>query len=594
MSLLFTSTDWRRWLVALALAWVVAGLQSATPQSAIERLVAPGKLSNAHIEQEKDCASCHESFNKKAQSGLCADCHKEIRADISGRTGFHGKFPDVAGAECKSCHTEHIGRGADILGLVPEKFDHDFTDYPLAGGHKKVDCAECHKAGVSFAKAPRDCASCHKADDPHRGKLGTACADCHDVSSWKTIRFDHGKTDFPLLGKHDSEPCMSCHKEQVWAGAPSDCIDCHRADDVHKGSFGTDCASCHSADSWTKTRFNHDTTGFKLTGKHNAIECAACHGPGKPDPAPKTCIGCHRADDVHKGANGTACADCHTAKNWKTVSFDHTKTGFALLGAHGKTPCASCHTKPANEWKPPRTCIGCHTADDTHKGLLGADCETCHAETSWTKIHFDHGTDAGFTLGGAHAAIACATCHKQPTPVASPPVSCAGCHKQDDPHKGQLGDGCGQCHGDLSWTASVRFDHEFTDFPLLGAHEGAECADCHKSKAFLDVSASCADCHADDDVHEGRMGTECAQCHNPSDWKRWTFDHDQQTAFSLTGKHAKLTCAACHTSKSAKSMKISARCISCHASDDKHRGAFGTSCERCHNTEAFWAVEISN
>lgn len=588
------STKWRVIQVLAVMLLMAASWQTALSQSAIERLVSPGKLSSAHIEQEKDCASCHESFNKKAQSGLCADCHKEIRADISSAAGFHGKSPDASKAECKSCHTEHVGRSADIRGLEPETFNHEFTDYPLSGAHNQVDCAGCHKPGIAFAKAPRDCVGCHKPDDPHFGKLGAACADCHVVSSWKSIRFDHAKTDFPLLGKHESTSCMSCHKLQVWAGTSSKCIDCHRSDDVHKGSFGAGCESCHNAGSWTQTRFNHDTTGFKLLGRHSSIECAACHGPGKPSPAPETCVGCHREDDVHKGANGSACADCHTPKNWKTVLFDHSKTGFALLGSHGKAPCVSCHTKPASEWKPPQSCSGCHGADDTHKGLLGSDCATCHSETSWAKIHFDHDTDAGFILGGAHAKTACATCHKQPTPVASPPVSCAGCHKQDDPHLGQLGDGCGQCHGDLSWTAGVRFDHEFTSFPLLGAHKGAVCADCHKSRAYLDVSVSCVGCHSNDDIHEGRMGKDCAQCHNPSDWKRWKFDHDRQTTFSLTGAHKELACASCHTSKSSQSMEISARCISCHAPDDKHNGSFGNSCERCHNTEAFWAVDISN
>lgn len=577
---------------ALAVVFSLFGLQSATSQSAIERLVSPGKLSTAHLEQEKECSLCHESFNKKAQSNLCIDCHTEIGADIKTSAGFHGKWPEVKGAECKSCHTEHIGRGADIMGLQAAKFDHNFTDYPLVGGHKKADCTGCHKTGVAFAKAPTTCASCHKKDEPHLGRLGTACADCHAVSGWKSIRFDHETTEFALLGKHKTATCTACHKNEVWAGLKTECIDCHKSDDIHKGAFGADCASCHDAFSWTQTRFNHDTTGFRLVGKHASAECAACHGAGKPDPAPKDCISCHRIDDVHKGKNGAACADCHTPKSWKAVTFDHARTGFALAGTHKTTACSSCHLKPAAEWKPPRACIGCHKSDDTHKGLLGPQCETCHLETSWTRVTFDHDMDAGFALSGAHSATQCAACHKKPTAEASPPVSCAGCHREEDPHKGQLGDGCGQCHNDQSWAKGVRFNHEFTAFPLLGAHAGAECADCHKTKAYLDASTACVSCHEDKDVHKGRLGADCAQCHNPSDWKRWSFDHGRQTSFALTGKHTDLACAACHTSQNAKSLKISDRCVSCHTSDDKHRGAFGTSCERCHNTEAFWAVDI--
>tara|TARA_R110002020_G_scaffold309301_1_gene525079 strand:- start:229399 stop:231114 length:1716 start_codon:yes stop_codon:yes gene_type:complete len=565
----------------------------AHAQSPIERLVSPGKLSSAHEEQEKVCASCHASFNKKGQAALCLDCHKDINADLAGRQGFHGKSPDVAGADCKTCHTEHIGRDADIRGLDTKSFDHSFTDYPLLGKHATAECKACHQPGIAFSKAPQTCSACHGEDDPHKGKLGSTCADCHSEATWQAIEFDHFGTDFPLLGKHGAVACLSCHKNQVWGGLSAKCIDCHKADDPHEGRFGPDCASCHSADSWTQTRFNHDQTGFSLIGKHASAECAECHGPGKPDPAPTTCVACHRSDDVHKGTNGAACADCHTPKNWKTVSFDHSKTGFALLGAHKTTLCASCHTRPTSEWKPPSTCIGCHTADDRHDGLLGPLCATCHEETSWTKVRFDHDRDTDFAIAGAHKAATCASCHKVPVNQKAPPVSCVGCHRTDDPHKGQLGDGCAQCHNEQSWTENVKFNHEFTDFPLLGAHAAATCGDCHATKAYLDASKECASCHQDKDVHKGGLGAECGQCHNPVSWSRWSFDHTRQTSFPLTGKHSGLDCAQCHKSQSGQDMKISTRCVSCHAADDKHRGAFGTTCDRCHTTEAFWAVEMN-
>jgi hypothetical protein len=592
MSSPFTSTRWLVLIAAVFLIGVIGSGPQAMAQSAIERLVSPGKLSNAHVKQEKECSACHTSFNKKAQSGLCRDCHEDIDADILAGSGFHGKFPDVGEAECKSCHTEHEGRAADIVGLNTAAFDHTFTDYRLEGKHASVACADCHLSGVAYAKAPQTCIACHKEDDPHFGRLGTDCASCHVPERWEKVSFDHATTSFALLGAHAEVTCDACHVNQVWKGVGTKCIDCHKADDPHVGRFGTACADCHVAAKWTRIRFNHDTTGFRLTGSHSTIECAACHGAGKPDPAPKTCIGCHKSDDVHKGQNGPDCASCHSTNKWDQVSFNHASTGFPLLGKHETAKCEACHTQPIHSWTPPTDCIDCHQENDKHEGLLGPDCGDCHQEKSWAQVRFDHDKDTRFALFGAHDAIECAACHKVATTTALPSVSCAGCHREEDPHKGQLGDGCGQCHNVDSWTQKVNFNHEFTDFPLLGKHASVECTACHKTKAFLDAPVACNDCHSQDDIHKGGLGQDCASCHNPGGWAFWSFDHSTQTSFPLTGKHSSVSCGACHSPRSDGKFTASSRCVSCHSADDKHRGAFGTSCERCHNTEAFWAVDI--
>jgi len=579
-------------LLAAAVFVALIGSPRADAQSAIERLVSPGKLSDAHMEQEKVCSSCHASFNKKAQSQLCRDCHEEVDADIRLGTGFHGKSPDVSGVECKACHTEHEGRNFDIVRLEKTAFDHTLTDFRLDDKHADVDCADCHKADERYAKAPHECVACHREDDPHFGRLGEDCVSCHSAKGWDDVTFDHGTTSFALLGAHAKVECTACHKGQTWKGVGTECVDCHKSDDAHDGSFGADCASCHEEASWTEVRFNHDTTGFRLVGKHSTIKCESCHDAGKPDPAPQTCIGCHRPDDVHKGRNGTDCKTCHSARGWKQVTFDHASTGFALLGRHASAKCESCHTKPVSEWTPSDQCIDCHRRDDEHQGLLGPDCASCHDETGWAQVRFRHDIDTGFTLFGKHETAECAACHKAPITEVVPSASCASCHRQDDPHKGQLGDGCGSCHSVDSWTEQVRFDHEFTEFPLLGKHVLVNCGDCHVTKAFLDVTSACKDCHGKDDIHKGSLGPDCAACHNPKGWAYWTFDHDTQTSFALTGKHASVACEGCHVARGDGKFRISGRCVSCHSADDKHRGAFGSTCERCHNTEAFWAVDV--
>ena len=578
-------------LAALTLALVCGG--GAVAQNPLERLVSPGELSNPHAKLEATCASCHETFNKGAQPAKCLACHKDINWDVQNKRGFHGRSPEVAKTECKVCHTEHEGRNTAIVKLNEKTFDHRFTDMPLLGQHAKVQCAECHQKGVKHAKAPTDCVSCHKPDEPHMGRLGTACATCHVVSGWKTVSFDHAKTQFSLKGKHATQACASCHVNQQWKGLQTQCVACHAKDDAHEGKLGKDCASCHSETAWKGGRsFDHNKTGFPLVGRHAEAKCQSCHVKNVTDPLPKTCNGCHQKDDVHKGRNGPNCQDCHTPKQWTAVTFDHRKTDFPLLGKHAAVKCESCHTKPVKQWVPPLDCKGCHQKDDKHKGLLGPECKDCHSETGWAKVKFEHKRDTGFALNGKHSTAQCAACHKEPVHVKAPPESCIGCHRDDDPHKRQLGDGCGQCHGEAGWKTAVRFDHDLSDFPLLGKHAGAKCADCHKSAAFLDADATCVSCHRKDDIHKGRLGPECSTCHTPVDWAKWRFDHDVQTDFRLTGKHRGLDCASCHKTEAKGKIEQSTRCVSCHAADDKHRGSFGTTCERCHPTDSFSNVTV--
>ena len=71
-----------------------------------------------------------------------------------------------------------------------------------------------------------------------------------------------------------------------------------------------------------------------------------CH-PEQIQGSAHECVGCHSKVDKHKGQYGKKCETCHTAKDWKTIEFDHdTQTKFKLLGTHESVKCASCHIKP--------------------------------------------------------------------------------------------------------------------------------------------------------------------------------------------------------------------------------------------------------
>jgi hypothetical protein len=509
----------RSLIVALiALLSVIGTLAVLWPT--VERLLSPGPLSRVHAGLEARCSACHLAFTPLAERGKCKSCHEEVARDVRQRTGFHGRTDGVRRAQCRTCHLEHRGRVQSLIDLRQAKFDHQKSDFPIGGKHRAVQCRSCHLPAVPFRAAPLACVACHARDDEHRGRFGRNCASCHSDAGWKIIRaFDHGVTRFPLTGAHQKTPCAGCHVGRRYRDTPRECVACHLKDDVHKGTNGRDCASCHSPISWKGARFDHDRTRFPLVGRHAAVACASCHGARKERPRPPmTCIACHRQDDVHRGANGTACATCHSPLSWKGAIFDHDRaTRFALRGAHRRVPCAACHVRPVASFKPPMACVGCHQRKDVHRGALGRDCANCHSNDRWKPAATFSHARTRFPLAGAHVRVTCASCHRDKSFRAAG-TSCASCHA-DTVHKGRFGSPakCAACHSTANWTAAS-FDHSVTRFPLTGRHARLLCTACHVRPArTVKLSTSCVACHKADDPHEGRFGTRCETCHTNSE-----------------------------------------------------------------------------
>ena len=510
--------------ILAACLWVMLpGLfQAGDSQAAsVEKLLMPGPVSRAHIKQEDSCAECHDRSNKRTQTALCLDCHKEIAKDVSEHHGYHGHLPNAGTGECRSCHTEHKGRDTDITGLKRLHFSHQLTEFPLDGAHAHLDCAGCHKAGEAWRKAPLACAACHKKDDVHRGQLTQPCGDCHTTSTWSGGKFDHDKTH------------------------------------------------------------------FALTGAHTTVSCNACHVGGHYKDTPQTCNGCHATDDEHRGERGTDCAKCHVTREWKTTKYDHLKeTGYALLGIHDRISCNACHRSGNFKDKIPKDCNGCHTADDSHAHRFGPKCGDCHDNEKWPLKTYDHEGKHHYALLGAHAKIDCYACHTAPVGKQKLAKDCAGCHRSEDPHGGKLKGNCDTCHSQKSWREGIVFDHDLTNYPLLGLHRVATCAQCHATQAFSGAPTACSDCHKHEDVHKGGLGTKCQNCHSPNGWALWNFDHGKETHFPLRGAHAKLQCAECHH-VTPGTTKTPSTCVSCHHKDDRHLGQFGERCEQCHS-EISW------
>jgi hypothetical protein len=215
------------------------------------------------------------------------------------------------------------------------------------------------------------------------------------------------------------------------------------------------------------TLSRHNQTRFPLDGGHLAVACVDCHRK-QPELhnaaaykfADLSCTGCHldphlrRTDDRHASSVNQSsvnpkqpCETCHNTRAWRQVaSFDHSKTRFALTGAH-----------------------------------RGAACEECHRSTALSV--------------GAHKVV-----------FQGAPLACVGCHQ--DVHAGQFvamseSRGCEACHDNITWKAG-KFDHQRTSYPLDGAHERVPCKDCHSTKKEVDgrvvvfykpTPKDCVSCH---------------------------------------------------------------------------------------------------
>jgi hypothetical protein len=189
------------------------------------------------------------------------------------------------------------------------------------------------------------------------------------------------------------------------------------------------------------------------------------------------------------------------------------------------------------------------------------------------------------TLLGATVALALAA-----APAAPPAAGGGGEHPKKEVR-------CGACHSAEGWDR-VTFDHARTGFPLDGAHRGAPCRGCHAGSDFKKaVPRACVACHRD--VHAGRLGTRCQDCHDAVAWKEPTFgpEEHRRSDFPLDGRHAVLPCTECHGDVRDRSFsRPTRRCFDCHdadllratASGVDHAG-FGAApdCRTCHGAWSF-------
>lgn len=499
-----------------------------------------------------------------------------------------------------------------FVNVHAESFEKLLMPGKVITGHAKYEneCAKCHDV-LEKNKQRTLCLDCHEdvqsdvsRKQGYHGRHKTArqanCKTCHvehegrnaDIIKLDQRTFRHELTDFKLKGAHRVLKCNQCHDEKKkYRDTPAQCHTCHKKN-PHDGKLGNKCSSCHSQVLWSDLSFDHDKTKFALKGRHKNTGCNSCHINQKYKDTPKTCYSCHSVDDVHAGRNGKECGKCHDTVKWGKLSFDHNKkTKFKLYGRHKEVSCKSCHPKNPYKVKIKQDCYSCHKSDDIHNGQYEKKCQTCHGFKKWSKSKFDHDKDTKYRLTGRHKKAQCVSCHKGNIYKDKTPSKCIDCHKVDNVHKGKNIDQCSECHSTSGWAKRISFDHDMSEFPLIGLHALTACDDCHLSSAHKTTPDKCNDCHRVDDVHKSKLGIKCESCHNPNGWKYWQFDHDKDTGFKLTGVHKKLHCYDCHD-HAVEVVQTGSSCGSCHQGDDPHNNQFGRQCEQCHDTESFMHIKM--
>lgn len=638
----------------LCALFVVLGLERV----AEAQFLSPGPLSRGHasLEGDQHCSDCHSS-GRRVDQNACLKCHDELR--MAAGQGLHGR--QYKGKPCEQCHVDHVGATPPIKwpSGSAQTLDHAQTGWPLENSHK-VACNKCHtktskSGGATYMGLQTTCGSCHK--DPHTGRFGTTCTECHADTTWPTLNlktFSHDKALFKLTGAHVTVPCAKCHSEPPkYTGLKFQaCTDCHK--DPHAGKLGANCVDCHEDTRWKPVTFKGATAkhpGLSLANGHAPVACARCHDKGNLAAPSRgaACVSCHRA--VHKAPFGAACGACHGSISWfglpRAVGLAaHPKTAYRLTGKHEDVACASCHKPTLAEDARYRKltfarCTDCHA--DKHNAEFASrdkgECATCHATSGFRPTLFgvDLHASTKFALAGKHTAAPCSSCHQAPRPLLDLRVAkqvCADCHA--NPHGTQFAaemtkGGCAGCHDPAGWHVP-KINH--STWPLTGAHASTSCDGCHHPTAedrksgqgasYRGVPRNCAGCHEDQHLGQFRLTNpvyECDKCHTTAAFKLPNWDHQAMTGWALTGAHAKTECTKCHTTATLGSEKPTVRwrrpsheCSFCHANPHNEKpivapkgnaaaaspgGAThasltdGVSCSTCHSTTAWKAKDAA-
>ncbi len=265
-----------------------------------------------------------------------------------------------------------------------------------------------------------------------------------------------------------------------------------------------------------------------------------------------------------------------------TARFDHSKTGFALTGAHMTVECVTCHINGRLQGTP-RMCVACHNgtlASGKPANHLPSmmPCETCHRNAvSFANAPMNH---AGITSN-------CAACHTGQSFYGIAPVSKSATHISTG------NTDCVSCHRSFVSFGGAAFTHS--------ASSSGQCYSCHgtgTNGAMKEVS---------NHVPTGSMS--CDACHKSTATGGFAVFAMGTAGHSALGVSATSNCTTCHSGtylgvigKPATHTATTDNCGTCHTSFVSFSGASFThpanasgQCYSCHGTGANGAMkEVSN
>lgn len=580
----------------------------------------------------RDCSQCHKDPNDYSNiSSDCISCHQNDYNNADSPNHLGSNFP----TDCKICHTT-------APGWKPADFANHDAVFPIYSGKHKGEwnsCTDCHNVPNNYSIFT--CISCHEhsqSDMNHEhddvgGYIynSNACFECHPTGSADNV-FNHNSSNFPLTGAHATTDCKECHVTG-YSGTTTDCGECHITDynqtsnpNHVQAELSLSCADCHTTVAgWKPADFRvHDNLYFPIySGEHRDEwnECVECH-TSPENYLLFTCIDCHEhnqvdTDDEHNGMGGyiynsNACFECHPTGSGDGA-FDHNTSNFPLTGAHTSAACVDCHSDGYTGT--PTYCAECHidnynqTTNPNHtQAGLSDDCAECHTTLpEWKPAKFTVHDNLYFPIySGKHRGEwdNCIDCHLTPENYSL--FSCIDCHEHNQSstngeHNGVSGyiynsQACFECHPDGNGDGA--FNHSTSDFPLTGAHVTVSCENCHIN-GYAGTPNECFECHTPDfngttnpNHQQAGFSNDCASCHtsNPG-WTPANFDHSS-TGFAMTGAHASVTCASCHTDGYNGTSSV---CFDCHTTDfnqttnPNHLAlSIDNDCSSCHTTQPDW------
>ncbi len=402
-----------------------------------------------------DCEGCHYNQQSNEFSLIpveCKNCHLENFINTTNPNHNLAQFSLI----CEECHN------SVPISWCETNYQHSPL-FILKGEHLGADCSSCHE--TTFTGMPHECFGCHEEDynsttEPDHNVFGfvTKCEICHDENNWESPVFDHVEVSgFDLTGVHQTLKCTKCHLNNQVANLSRDCYGCHETDYKNvsdpnhvQNNFDFDCMICHNNISWTPATFDHNSTGFPLTGSHSNLTCLKCHSTGYSGLA-TDCYSCHSndysnvTDPSHTQNNfDRDCLKCHTTSSWSPSTFDHNQTQFPLTGAHVSVDCNKCHAQGFSGIS--TACFSCHedmynsTDDPNHMvAQFPTQCENCHNTIKWNETSWSHDTQYFPIYSGEHHGEwdACTDCHVDPSNYKT--FECINCHEHrqsemDDEH----------------------------------------------------------------------------------------------------------------------------------------------------------------